>query len=172
MHIRFDAEKTAQAAARFMKDERKPMYHSRLMCLLYLADRAAIDRYGSPITGDVYLSTEHGPVLANTLAIIGGEQWGFLLRPDCTIGMAEEPIEVLCEADEELVDEVCSVFGGMDEAELAARCRALPELAETAAQQKLVGYASIMDSLGKSSAQKEEVLSQLGVAALVQKYSR
>jgi hypothetical protein len=48
------------------------MEHARLMKLMYLADREAIDLYGLPISEDEYWAPKTGPALAITLNLVGG----------------------------------------------------------------------------------------------------
>jgi hypothetical protein len=67
---RFDERKTAAAAAYFLKAAGGRMPFIRLLKLLYLADREAWTRYGRPISGDVYVSMDQGPVLSHTYDLI------------------------------------------------------------------------------------------------------
>jgi len=48
------------------------MNYLKLMKLLYLADRESMRRNGRPISGDRYVSMDHGPVLSQTLNLING----------------------------------------------------------------------------------------------------
>lgn len=49
------------------------MEYLRLIKLLYMADRESWDRFGRPITGDNYVSMDHGPVLSQTYNRIKNE---------------------------------------------------------------------------------------------------
>jgi uncharacterized phage-associated protein len=46
--------------------------YTKLVKLLYLADRAALVGWGFTITGDEYYALHHGPVLSHTLDLIKG----------------------------------------------------------------------------------------------------
>jgi uncharacterized phage-associated protein len=54
-------------AAFFAKKEGDVIPVLKLTKLLYLADREALARYGEPITYDLPVSMEHGPVLSRAL---------------------------------------------------------------------------------------------------------
>lgn len=69
----FNEQKAAQIAAWFLAQEGGAMPHLKLMKLMYLADREAMLRFGFPMTGDLFVSMPHGPVLSNTLSHINDE---------------------------------------------------------------------------------------------------
>ncbi|MFH0794901.1 MAG: Panacea domain-containing protein, partial [bacterium] len=66
----FDEKKTTQAAAVFIRLEGGKINYTKLIKLLYLADRDALMNWHNPITGDTFFSLPHGPVLSNTLDCI------------------------------------------------------------------------------------------------------
>lgn len=66
--------KTAQMAAFFLTlSQENSMAHLKLMKLLYLAEREAIRSFGSPMSGDRFVSMPHGPVLSMTLNLMDGD---------------------------------------------------------------------------------------------------
>lgn len=72
--IMFNERKVAQMATFFLRKESNAhMPHLKLMKLLYLSDREAIKTYGMPISGDLYVSMPHGPVLSKTLNLMDGD---------------------------------------------------------------------------------------------------
>ena len=46
------------------------MNYTKFIKLLYLADRAALIRWGRPISTDRYVSMKHGPVLSNVFDLV------------------------------------------------------------------------------------------------------
>ena len=68
----FNERRVAQMAAYLLDHARTRMKYLKLMKLLYLADRESMKRHGHPISGDRYVSMDHGPVLSNTLNLING----------------------------------------------------------------------------------------------------
>src|SRR3989304_7235844 len=81
MRLPFNEAKATQAAAMLLKMRGGTMSYMKLLKLLYLADREALLRWGRPISTDVYVSMDHGPVLSKTLDMInegpdtGGRIW-------------------------------------------------------------------------------------------------
>ena len=69
----FNERKVAQMAAYLIDKEGGRMSHLKLMKLLYLADREAMQRYGVPLSGDRMVSMPHGPVLSMTLNLMDGD---------------------------------------------------------------------------------------------------
>ena len=63
----FNEQRVAQMAAYLLGRARGHTKYLKLMKLLYLADRESMKRHGHPISGDRYVSMEHGPVLSHTL---------------------------------------------------------------------------------------------------------
>jgi uncharacterized phage-associated protein len=63
----FNEAKTTQAAALLLKENGGKMNYMKLIKLLYLADREALSKWERPITGDVYVSMDNGPVLSKVL---------------------------------------------------------------------------------------------------------
>ena len=68
----FNERKAAQVAAWFLRRSGRRMAHLKLMKLMYLADREALNEFGFPITGDRAVSMDNGPVLSRTLNLING----------------------------------------------------------------------------------------------------
>lgn len=60
-------------AAYLLHKRGRTMSHLKLMKLLYLAGREAIDRYGAPISGDLLVAMLHGPALSNMLNHMDGD---------------------------------------------------------------------------------------------------
>ena len=83
----FDELKAAQAAAYLLRRHGRQMHGTRLIKLLYLADRRNFVDSAIPITGDDFINTETGPALKNILRLIAGEDapgsrtWARYVRP-------------------------------------------------------------------------------------------
>jgi uncharacterized phage-associated protein len=69
----FDEKKATQAAALLVKLAGGSMSRSRLLKLLYLADRKSLLSVGKPITGDKFCSMHMGPVLSRVYDFIKGQ---------------------------------------------------------------------------------------------------
>lgn len=66
----FDEKKTTQAAAYLIKKSGNKLNYTKLVKLLYLADREAFNKWERPISGDSYVSMPKGPVLSHTYDLI------------------------------------------------------------------------------------------------------
>jgi len=120
----FSATTIAQMAAVFASKEGGRINVLKLAKLLYLADRASMARYGSPISHDRFVSMEHGPVLSNALNLADGkessEEWAQWIKPrlkhDVALARAfvRDDLSHLSDADLEILDEIYNDVGWMD----------------------------------------------------------
>jgi uncharacterized phage-associated protein len=72
MHLRFNFEKSLQAAGCLLELHGDRMEYVRLLKLLYIADREMLAEAGAPITGDRAVAMDHGPVLSHVYDLIKG----------------------------------------------------------------------------------------------------
>lgn len=73
MRFFFDIEKAVDAAAYLLELHGGKMEWLKLLKLLYLADRTALERWNRPITGDRFVAMEKGPVLSIVYNLVKGE---------------------------------------------------------------------------------------------------
>jgi hypothetical protein len=71
--VQFNEKRSTQAAAEFLKKAGGKLNYMVLIKFLYLADREALLKWGTPITGDTYLSMRWGPLLSRTHDLITEE---------------------------------------------------------------------------------------------------
>jgi uncharacterized phage-associated protein len=72
MQLRFNFEKSLQAAGVLLRLEEGRMPYLRLLKLMYIADREMLAATASPITGDRGHAMKYGPVLSHVYALIKG----------------------------------------------------------------------------------------------------
>lgn len=125
----FNERKVAQMAAFFLQRNGGSLSILKLMKLLYLADRKALDMFDTPISGDRMVSMPHGPVLSKTYELMNGsgfsvengwDSWvadraGHMLSlkgSDPSKGDLDLP--ALSEADIDVLTAVQDEFGDMD----------------------------------------------------------
>lgn len=72
MKFTFNAARATQAAAFLVAKAGGSLNYTKLIKLLYLADRASLVETGSPITGDSFVNMEHGPVLSAVYDYVKG----------------------------------------------------------------------------------------------------
>jgi len=101
------------------------MPHLKLMKLLYLADREAMQRYGAPISGDRFVAMTHGPVLSMTLNLKDGdvessqEGWDGLISDkenhelSLKHAITLDDLDELSQADIDVLEAVWKQFGHM-----------------------------------------------------------
>lgn len=105
----FEERRTVQACAVLMGSSRRENY-TKLLKLLYLADRASILETGSPITGSSFVSMKNGPVLSEVYECIKGDPvsstWDrYMQRDGYNLSLREEP------GDDELSDYDVALLG-------------------------------------------------------------
>ncbi len=137
MEFNYDPLKTVQAAALFLKLNRQPMEYMKLIKLLYIADRTALDRMDSTITGDKYVSMDHGPVLSKVYDLINhgplynkDNPWfKYISSPYqyCVELCADPGKGGLCEEEEEIIEGVYKIFGHINVWELSNLTHFIPE---------------------------------------------
>ena len=66
-------EKLIQTVGFILSKNGYKMNYTKLIKLLYLADRAALSESGNSITGDTYVSMKNGPVLSTLYDLIRGK---------------------------------------------------------------------------------------------------
>lgn len=76
----FNLKKNIQIIAYILSKNDNKINYTKLIKLLYLADRKSLELYNYPITGDIYFSMPQGPVLSKILDFI--KQNSFIPKPD------------------------------------------------------------------------------------------
>lgn len=137
MSLPFDEAKATQAAGLFLKLRGGRMHYIKLIKLLYLADRAALLRWGIPITTDRYASMDHGPVVSRIYNLITDEKpkpvWSSYVSPplgEYEVELLSEPqTDRLSRAEETLIREVHDQYGHWNRWRLVGFLHSLPERA-------------------------------------------
>jgi uncharacterized phage-associated protein len=97
MELRFDFERSLQAAAYLLHREEGRMPYLRLLKLMYIAERDLLAQAATPLTGDIFIAMEHGPVLRHILDLIQGKGSGstewedFIIRSGYAVKLVAEP---------------------------------------------------------------------------------
>ena len=121
----FNERKVAQMAAYMLKRRGGTMSHLKLIKLLYLSDRAALNSYGASISGDSFFSLPNGPVLSRTLELMAGvieseaQGWETWIsdRAEHQVSLRQDfdlrELDYLSPADIEILENVWQEFGAM-----------------------------------------------------------
>jgi uncharacterized phage-associated protein len=176
MKPRFREEKATQAAAVLLRERAGRMNYMKLLKLMYLADRAALLRWGRPITFDAYVSMRNGPVLSRTYGLISGdiaqgekplwsqcisspERYEVTLTQECSA-------DRLSEAEVGLLQEIFAGFGRRNRWDLVDYCHSLPEWTDPGDSALPIDYAEILIAGGKSEAETAEIMAEIEELAL------
>lgn len=119
--MRYNEKRSTQLAAEFLKKADGRLNYMVLIKFLYLADREALLKWGTPITGDEYLSMRWGPLLSRTHDLITEELpeseaaasvWKKHIQQNGydVILEADPGNDELSEADEELISKIFDQF--------------------------------------------------------------
>lgn len=156
------------------------MHYMMLIKLMYITDRAALIKWGRPLTWDSYVSMPHGPVLSATLDLIN--EGPVLGRDDSPwhrlITRANDPYQVklqgeppdgeLSEAEEELIRLVFEKYGRMNRYKLRDMLhQVLPEWKDPQGSSLPIEYRDILAAGKKTPQEIAEIESEIeGVALL------
>ncbi|HVS27134.1 MAG TPA: Panacea domain-containing protein [Burkholderiales bacterium] len=146
------------------------MKYLKLMKLLYLADRESMKRHGHPISGDRYVSMDHGPVLSNTLNLINGavkfqeRGWDHWIadKADYAVSLrrraTREVLDELSNADIDVLRDVFAKFGKVNQWDLVKYIhRYCREWQDPNGSSIPISYEEIFKALGRSPAEARKL---------------
>ena len=161
MSKQFREDKTTQAAGVLLKREGGKMNYMKLLKLLYLADRKAIELWELPITFDLYVSMDNGPVLSSTYDLIA---WGsrpgmasywseFISGPTFyNVSLLLEPeTNKLSEAEIQALDAVYDQYGKFSQWDLVTITHKLPEYKDPNGSAIPIPVHDILVALGEDT---------------------
>lgn len=164
----FKEAKVAQMAAFFLSQQDESMHVLKLMKLLYLSDRKALEVTGFPITFDAMVSMPHGPVLSRTLGYINGSQgpgsdWEYWVsdRADHKVALNHsfqdaEELAKLSQADVNIMADVWTGFRDMGPFEISDYTHDhCAEWNDPKGSSIPINYSDIFKALGKSASEAE-----------------
>lgn len=168
----FDDQKAGQVAAFFVSAGGGHMDVIKLIKLIYLADRAFMDKCGLPITFDRLVSMPHGPVNSQTYECIQGladcsgwEEW-ISARKNHVVALRKPAsrncLDELSDAEIDTLAEVWERFGRMGKWEIRDwthnNCL---EWRDPDGSSYPISYASVFQALGRNQAASEELAANI-----------
>jgi len=165
--LAFRERETTQAAAYLVKRAGGRLNYTKLLKLLYLADRTLLVRYGKPITYDQWVSMRHGPVLSRTYDLIKTpESGGYWARHLATDGydavMREDPgSDDLSPAAVQVLEEVYEQFGGLDTWAVRDAAHDLPEWTDPGNTAHPITYRSVLEVEGFGQEEVDAILENI-----------
>lgn len=174
----FDERRTAEVAAFLLHKANGSLPFIKLLKLMYLAERLSFKRYGEPLTGDVLVSMDHGPVLSRTYNHIKGaaqsteggwdtwvsdkEGYTVALRDPSMIRTAEQDLLHLSDSDLEVLNEVWNEFGHWDRWALIRYTHdELPEWEDPKGSSLPITYKRLFEALGYSAEETQLLTERL-----------
>ena len=176
----FNVRKAAQIAAFFAREEGGAINVLKLAKLMYIADRRNMERYDYPISGDNFVSMDHGPVNSITLNYVNGmgdtpEQWGEFMgdRTGYQVGLVkpitDEDLDELSRAELATLRDVWAEFGSMNQYQVRdwthANC---PEWEDPHGSSAPIPFERVLGFLNKPHARDiaEDILAQRQIRAI------
>ena len=158
----FSSEKVLQIIGYLLSLNDGKMNQLKLMKELYLIDRLSIEERETSVSGDIYFSMKHGPVLSATLNLLdalgtgNAEDWSKYLAsekakyfPDIRL-KEETGTGHLSKKDKSYIEAVSTKFKSTSEFDLEEFTHNLPEWTDPGGSSKKIKYSDIMKALGYS----------------------
>ena len=160
----FNERKAAQVAAWFLRRSGRHMAHLKLIKLMYLADREALNEFGFPITGDRAVSMDNGPVLSRTLNLINGlvesgeDGWEAWIsdRENHEVALrdragASEALDEISKAELDVLENMWKQFGHMSKWQIRDYTHDhCPEWQDPQGSSAPISFERIFTALGRS----------------------
>jgi uncharacterized phage-associated protein len=174
----FKTRKAAQIAAFFARKEGGSINLLKLVKLIYLANRRAMERYDYPLFDDYLYSMDHGPVNSTVYDYINGarqdaEDWEEFVtsRSGHNVGLRPKArtnsgIDELSDADLGVLNKIWDRFGEMDQWELVKYThRNCPEWENPHGTSVSIPYERVFKMLGKKHSIElaEQIEKQRGI---------
>ena len=174
----FNVRKAAEVAAFFAMRSGGQINVLKLVKLIYLSDRAYMEKYDVPILKDRLVSIDHGPVNSLTYNLINGTtedaSWEDLIsdRADHMVGLKHnvtvDDLSALSDAELEVLEKIWADFGHMGKYQIRDYTHEnCPEWDDPEGSSVPIRYSHVFKFLGKerSAELEDRVLSERQVAA-------
>ncbi len=172
MNFRYDSQKTLQAAGLLLSlADGGSMEYMRLIKLLYMADRKALDLMGETITGDRYVSMNYGPVLSHVYDLINhgppidpANPWfDFISAPaNYRVKLIKDPGNGdLCEKEEAIIRDTFRIYRAMNIWDLSELTHLFPEWRNPHGGAIPIRIEDILRGIGKPEEEIEEIRSDM-----------
>jgi uncharacterized phage-associated protein len=169
MSLRFDEIKATQTAAFFLQKRGGRMHYLKLVKLLYLADRAALLKWGLPITTDRYVSMDHGPVVSQIYGLMTEDKpkpiWSLYIS--APLGEYEvelrqaAPTDRLSRAEEKLLTEIYEAYGHWNRWKIVDFVHTLPEWQDPHGSSTPIHVRDILKAGGEDENEIRAVMREL-----------
>jgi uncharacterized phage-associated protein len=158
MELRFDFDRSLQAAAYLLHLEEGRMPYIRLLRLLYVAERELLAEAAMPLTGDLYKAMPQGPILGHVHDLIRGNgarsiEWERCIRrAGYSVKLVEDPGRgKLPGVVLDKLGEVSARYSETGQWEASDLARDFPEWARNRPGEGLITVEEILEAQGVGS---------------------
>lgn len=152
----FDPTRALQAAAVLLRRQRsRQLSASRLLALLYFADRESVAETGRPIVGGQLRATSRGPLLETMSRLIRGEHVespsfaSFVARENYLLQLVEDPgNSSLSRYEISNLNAIAQRFDVKDDLEVVEAAIALPESQRVASDSE-ISAEHVLEAVGR-----------------------
>lgn len=153
-----------EAATRLIAFEGGTINYTKLLKLLYIADRESLRRNHAAITGDHYVSMNAGPVLSHAYDLIKGDAKSEIWSQHVSQKQAYN-VELLAlpahrtisEEDKAILDEVYSTYGHMTYGQLIDLVHTYPEWKDPGGSSITIPIRSVLRGCGYEDDAAKEI---------------
>jgi uncharacterized phage-associated protein len=170
----FNQEKATATAAFLLRLRGGQMSYLKLIKLLYLADREALNRWGFNITTDRYVSMDHGPVVSNIYNLVTIDErenafWSRYITPplgcfEVALRADVIPENQLSRAEEKLLTEIFGTYGTWNRWRLRDFTHDLPEWKDPQGSSIPISPSEILRAQGQTDEEIAETLADFRAA--------
>jgi uncharacterized phage-associated protein len=161
----FNEIKTTQVAYLFIKKAGGKLNYTKLIKLLYLADREALRLWERPLSGDSYFSLPRGPILSKTYDLINYEEdpqdesiwYRFISKENYDVTLKDEPrIDELSRREIDLIERIHDRYKDKNWKEMINICHQVcPEWKHPGASSIPIRVEDILTELNKTEREIE-----------------
>ena len=171
----FNIEKLVQTCNYLLKKNNFTLNYTKLIKLLYLADKESLNKSLQTITGDKYVSMDNGPVLSKLYDLIMGRSsdkdsqylWNSrFIRDEYNLISATEKIPQgeLSSFEIQILDQIYEQFKDYDFSDMISYVHNnCPEWQKPNGSAIIIKPENILKSIGKTSEEIEWILSELEI---------
>lgn len=168
MELNLFSERTLTDVALFflLQEESKSLPYSKLMRLLYCAERACFKQYGFELTGDILVNSPQGPVLSHAMQFVEeapeGSFWFKYLEvtKDKIIKVREPYLNIS-------IDDLGELSRGVIMLLHKVKNNILDSFPELGAVGEIITYQRLFDVLGFSKELQQVILEEMEASSMI-----
>ncbi|HEV2737032.1 MAG TPA: Panacea domain-containing protein [Candidatus Elarobacter sp.] len=162
-------KKATQVAARFLASAGRRLPYMSLLKFMYIADREALRRWGTPVTNDRYVSMKLGPVLSGVydLLVVPSEAPTYWHRHISSpekyeVSLLEDPgDDQLSLAEEKLLDEIFAIYRDQSQWQLSDLTHEFAEWQDPDGSSIPIDVKDILRAVGIDDAEADAIAKNL-----------